>query len=201
MVFGSARRLRFCSRAAGAVFGLIITLLLGFGGTPAAAQVTSAVSACSSAINQALASPNGTIVTCNTGSGPTNISCSTDGTTRCTFTGACTGSITVPNPGEFTNNTTKCVPFATTASALLFQSLARIAQQTSQISLQAVQTEITSIRDSVQRQLRLHRGRLALPEKSRRIGSTVLSKPSMLLSIRSMTRLRRSPTPTQRVQL
>ena len=154
MVFGSARRLRFCSRAAGAVFGLIITLLLGFGGTPAAAQVTSAVSACSSAINQALASPNGTIVTCNTGSGPTNISCSTDGTTRCTFTGACTGSITVPNPGEFTNNTTKCVPFATTASALLFQSLARIAQQTSQISLQAVQTEITSIRDSVQRQLR-----------------------------------------------
>jgi hypothetical protein len=163
MLLRSARRLRFCSRAAVAVFGLTITLLLGFGGTPAAAQAISAVNVCSSAIQQALASQF-TPQACNTGFGTTNIICSTDGTTACTFTGACTGSITVPSPGEFTNNTTTCVgggtvltpsgPFATTASALLFQSLARIAQQTSQISLQAVQTEITSIRDSVQRRLR-----------------------------------------------
>jgi hypothetical protein len=52
------------------------------------------------------------------------------------------------------DRTTTCTgPFATTASALLFQSLGHIAQQTSQVSLAAVQTQITSIRDSVQRRL------------------------------------------------
>jgi len=155
MLCRSARRLGLCLLTAVAVFGLAITLLFGFGGTPAAAQVTSVVSACSGAIQQAIASPSGTIVTCNTGSGPVNISCAADGTTTCNFTGACTGSITVPNPGQFTNNNTTCAgPFATTASGLLFQSLGRIAQQTSQISLQAVQAQITNIRDSVQRRLR-----------------------------------------------
>ena len=155
MLFRSARRLRFCSRTAVAVFGLTITLLLGFGGTPAAAQVTSG--ACISAIQQAIAS--GTPATCNPGSGPVNISCSTDRTSTCNFTGACTGSITFPGSdiNDITSNTTTCRPsgpFATTASALLFQSLGHIAQQTSQISLQAVQTQITSIRDSVQQRLR-----------------------------------------------
>jgi hypothetical protein len=154
-----ASRLRFCTRTAAAVVGLIITLLLGFGGIPAAAQVTGA-SGCISAIQQAIAT--GTTATCNPGSGPVNISCSTDRTTTCNFTGACTGSIT-KSDGEFINNTT-CLgggtvitgsgPFATTASAFLFQSLGRIAQQTSQISLQAVQTQITSIRDLVRRRLR-----------------------------------------------
>lgn len=159
MLCRSARRLRFCLLTAVAVFGLAITLLFGFGGTPAAAQVTGA-SGCISAIHQAIAS--GTTTTCNPGSGAVNISCSKN--KKCTFTGACTGSITVPNPGQFTNNNTTCLgggtvitgagPFATTASAFLFQSLGRIAQQTSQISLQAVQTQITGIRDSVQRRLR-----------------------------------------------
>ena len=44
-------------------------------------------------------------------------------------------------------------PFATTASTLLFQSLGRVAQQSSQISLQVVQTQINNIVDSVQRRL------------------------------------------------
>ena len=162
MLCRSARRLRFCLLTAVAVFGLAITLLFGFGGTPAAAQVTGA-SGCISAIHQAIAS--GTTTTCNPGSGPVNISCSggNEGPATCNFTGACTGSITISD-GQFTNNNTTCLgggtvitgagPFATTASAFLFQSLGRIAQQTSQISLQAVQTQITSIRDSVQRRLR-----------------------------------------------
>src|SRR5262249_48788596 len=127
MLCRSARRLRFCLLTAVAVFGIAITFLLGFGGTPAAAQVTGA-SGCISAIQQAIAS--GTTTTCNPGSGPVNISCSTDRTTTCTFTGACTGSITTnPRTGEIINDTT-CLgggtvitgsgPFATTASALLF---------------------------------------------------------------------------------
>ncbi len=126
---------------------LVLCLLVPAGVTTGATPAKAALPSCSSITNMFFASAGAG--SCTQGGQTVNFSCSSIGipgnfTTNCSFTGSCTGGTTFNKGGR---------SGSLTCSASI-QNLAHVSQQASFVGLDAVQTHITNVRNSLQRRWR-----------------------------------------------
>jgi len=124
---------------------VLFALPVTFISTQASAQAAS----CTSVESQAIANQQGNISGSCTQSGLTiNYSCSYNNSTStetCNISGPCSGTVTGNSSGISSNNVV--------CQSAAAQSAGRAAVQASQISLGAVNTHITNVRDSIQQRL------------------------------------------------
>src|ERR1700674_1621903 len=122
-------------------------------GSSAATQAQAQSIAASFGCSISPAPPFSVSVTCPTSAGSTTASCSFDpsrGVETCTFTGVCTGTVTGTSAGSGSSNV---------ACNVGLQSIASSTRQASQAGLTAVQGQLTTIRDNIQKRLAAQTGR------------------------------------------